>query len=176
MYKQSDRRLIFNTVNVFSEENNASLSDTMKIGAFASMNPKPVKDIPDIMPIAPFSRLLFERIPSPVPCTECKTSKSDVVNEQDKNGNSDSPSQNGDGECPNPGITMVSTNDDFIMVDLVNICRITCLIQFALLTPNDLADFRMTPNRTIVLRFAYQLLHVYSNNFFPHISFIFSFE
>ncbi|GLV33687.1 Autophagy-related 13 [Carabus blaptoides fortunei] len=101
-----------------NEENNASLSDTMKIGAFASMNPKPVKAIPDIMPIAPFSRLLFERIPSPVPCTECQTSKSDVVNEQDKNGNSDSSSRNGDGEYSNPGITMVSTNDDFIMVDL----------------------------------------------------------
>lgn len=136
-----------------SEEYNASLSDTMKVGAFASTKTQPINDTPDlIMPNAPFSKLLCERVPSPVSCPECQTqvqaqspkngdhptvngssnNSDNNVMQPDKNGNHSSVSGN---SSPNlcrtaedlqtQGITMTSTNDDFIMVDLVNIYRIT---------------------------------------------------
>lgn len=111
----------------FSEENNASLSDTMKIGAFANNKKTEIlNDNPDlIMPDAPFSKLLCDRVPSPVPTIESHTppnnKNSDEKNgvKEDKNGNSEVIVKDPEGELPTSRITMVSTNDDFIMVDLV---------------------------------------------------------
>lgn len=144
-----------------SEENNASLSDTMKVGAFASTKTQPINDTPDlIMPNAPFSKLLCDRIPSPVSCPDCQTqvqaqspknndhpivnggtnNSENTVMQPDKNGNSVSGNASPNlcratEDYQTQGITMTSTNDDFIMVDLVNIYRIT---SFSLLRTTSL--------------------------------------
>lgn len=95
----------------------------MKIGAFANTKKKEIfNDNPDIiMPNAPFSKLLCERVPSPVPLTENHSPVSKTNSQkEDRNGNSESPEKENEADFPTSGITMVSTNDDFIMVDLVN--------------------------------------------------------
>lgn len=108
----------------------------MKIGAFANNKKSELlTDNPDIiMPDAPFSKLLCERIPSPVPCTENQksTTKSTTTLKEDTNGNSESPEKENETD-PTSGITMVSTNDDFIMVDLVNLSKLTGFMHFAYL-------------------------------------------
>lgn len=97
-----------------SEENNASLSDTMKIGAFADCNKRNTE--PElILPNIPFSKLLVEKKPTDMDNTEIvvdsEITKTEAL-ENEKNGNS--PPEDSSG-----GISMVSA-DDFIMVDLVN--------------------------------------------------------
>lgn len=95
---------------IFSDEKNSSLSDAVKFGAFASVNKKNIEsEIP--IPNVPFSKLLLDQqSPEIKSSQESDCSKTILI--EDNNGNSpvDSPT----------GLTMKSTNDDFIMVDLVN--------------------------------------------------------
>ncbi|KAK9754774.1 Autophagy-related protein 13 [Popillia japonica] len=89
-------------------EENISLSDTMKIGAFADTKKSMVE--PElIIPNIQFSKLFSEKLspPSVVVENEVKsTLKEDASDHQ--NGNSQSDKRT-------PTITMMSTNDDFIM-------------------------------------------------------------
>lgn len=80
------------------------------MGAFANLNKKNVEsEIP--IPNVPFSKLLSERIsPEKVEVQEKEQCKPILI--EDQNGNSPV-------ESPK-ALTMKSTNDDFIMVDLVN--------------------------------------------------------
>ena len=92
-----------------SEEKNASLSDGMKVGAFAE--PTKQKIEPEIIiPDAPFSSLLFTKRDSSMASKESINGSKPVI-EEDRNGNSPTESHTSD-------LTMMSTNDDFIMVDL----------------------------------------------------------
>lgn len=110
----------------------------MKVGAFANNKKEILNDNPDIiMPNAPFSKLLCERIPSPVPSVEnqpppsTKTATT-TLQKEDKNGNSESPEKENEADQTSE-ITMVSTNDDFIMVDLVNLFTLTGFVHSAYL-------------------------------------------
>lgn len=97
----------------FREEKSASLSDGMKVGAFATFQKKGLEEeIP--IPKAPFSSLLTKKVEEPVLIANNEESFSNktVVGEDERNGNSPSESRTSD-------VTMMSTNDDYIMVDLV---------------------------------------------------------
>ncbi|KAF5282389.1 hypothetical protein FQA39_LY17586 [Lamprigera yunnana] len=89
-----------------SEEKNSSLSDGMKIGAFAAPRKLEIDSnvvIPDI------TSLLISKRDNYSNTKEHTPTKPTV--EEDKNGNSPTESHTSD-------LTMMSTNDDFIMVDL----------------------------------------------------------
>ncbi|KAK4877724.1 hypothetical protein RN001_010230 [Aquatica leii] len=92
-----------------SEEKNASLSDGMKVGAFAAPRKQEIE--PEIIiPDVPFSSLLIPKRDNTTVTQEMTVSSKPNV-EEDRNGNSPTESHTSD-------LTMMSTNDDFIMVDL----------------------------------------------------------
>lgn len=107
-----------------SEDNSASLSDTIKVGAFADscrqqQNPlEPELELPSV----PFSSLLTPRQQSP-PQSSVRPTEPPVETgggtetEDDGNGNVTPRCDSRRSSC-----SMVSTNEDFIMVDLVIIC------------------------------------------------------
>lgn len=106
---------------IFSEQTNASLSDTMKVGAFADTTKKNVEPIV-MMPNVPFSKLLIEKSTADVIKDDLP---SKTICKEDQNGNSPKDTQKMD-------VFMVSTNDDFIMVDLVNFYMLRCCMNFPL--------------------------------------------
>lgn len=114
--------MVFTTVYFFPSEDKNSLNDTVKMGAFASLNKKNLESAIPI-PCVPFSRLLSERISPDSPEEDEKESKKPILIE-DQNGNS--PVE------PPKALTMMSTNDDFIMVDLVNFSCKCCMTIFPL--------------------------------------------
>lgn len=98
----------------------------MKIGAFADKKRKSIE--PElIIPNTPFSTLLSDRTGDDNKENNSDGEESDsgktVVDEREQNGNS--PSLPPTIESRVSDLTMVSTNDDFIMVDLV-IFALTC--------------------------------------------------
>jgi hypothetical protein len=100
--------------DLFSEDNNTSLSDTIKVGAFADSCRQPQSPLePDLeMPNVPFSSLLTPRQQSPPQPSEPAAETDD-----DGNGNVTPHCDSRRSSC-----SMVSCHDDFIMVDLVIIC------------------------------------------------------
>lgn len=81
----------------------------MKVGAFADTTKKNVEPVV-MMPNVPFSKLLAEKS-----VTESVKDNDDLPSKtcrEDQNGNSPKDTRT--------EVIMVSTNDDFIMVDLVN--------------------------------------------------------
>ncbi|XP_025835677.1 autophagy-related protein 13 homolog isoform X3 [Agrilus planipennis] len=111
-----------------NEDDVCSLSDTMKLGAFADTKKKEIE--PElIIPQSPFSKLLPEKIPLESPPNNPVINNEQMMNNKnsgppdatetvnknilkDKNGN-DTPTPT---ECQTSSeITMTSTNDDFIM-------------------------------------------------------------
>lgn len=112
-----------------SEENNTSLSDTIKVGAFAGNKPVTVNEEDLVIPDVPFSSLLTPRQTSPPPVTTVEPqsapatavpAQTDNVNgnsEKTLNGNS-TPKCNSQNGSRRSSCSMMSANDDFIMVDL----------------------------------------------------------
>lgn len=119
---------------VCSEENNSSLSDTMRIGAFAN-NEKKNFEPELIIPNAPFSKLFIDKLSSSKhSATDSNTENDDDVTQNTKNKSKEDENKNDNNinnktpsspvESRTAALTMVSTNDDFIMVDLVNfLCK-----------------------------------------------------
>lgn len=109
---------------VFSDEKKNSLNDTVKFGAFADTNKKNI-DSEIIIPEVPFTKLIIsqrqERASSPPPLKEEDDCSKTIVLE-DHNGNSPT-------EQPKTALTLKPTNDDFIMVELVNFFSLTCAIK-----------------------------------------------
>jgi hypothetical protein len=120
-----------------SEDNSASLSDTIKVGAFADscrQQQNPLEPEPEI-PSVPFSSLLTPRQQSPPQTTSVQPSEppsetgGGTETEDDGNGNVTPRCDSRRSSC-----SMLSTNEDFIMVDLVIICyavtciQLTCLV------------------------------------------------
>lgn len=102
----------------FSDEKKTSLSDTPKFGAFADINKKNIE--PDIIiPDIPFSKLIIsydrpsQDSSSPPPSSKDDEDCSKTILLEDQNGNSPT-------EKPKAALTLKPTNDDFIMVELVN--------------------------------------------------------
>lgn len=96
-----------------SDEKKSSLSDTIKLGAFADANKKNIE--PEIIiPDVPFSKLIISERPPPAssPLREEEDCSKTILLE-DHNGNSPT-------DIPKATLTMKPTNDDFIMVELVN--------------------------------------------------------
>lgn len=98
----------------------------MKIGAFAN-NEKKNLESKLIIPNAPFSKLFIEKLPSNRDSitesngenTDCETHNNKLNEDENKNGNS-TPKIPSPVDSRTTRLTMVPTNDDFIMVDLVN--------------------------------------------------------
>lgn len=115
----------------FSEENNTSLSDTIKVGAFAVNKPVTVNEEDLVIPDVPFSSLLTPRqtSPPPVPSAEptiAPTAGTAPQTDNNINGNADkilngnsTPKCNSQNGSRRSSCSMMSANDDFIMVDLV---------------------------------------------------------
>lgn len=113
------------------------MSDTLKFGAFADTNKRNIE--PDIIiPDVPFSKLIISERPShesSPPSTKEEEDCSKTILLEDQNGNSPS-------EKPKAAITLKPTNDDFIMVDLVNFFL---LMGACLLTRVEGAIFFLLP-------------------------------
>lgn len=86
----------------------------MKIGAFADTK-KSLIEPELIIPNIQFSKLFSEKLSPPSPGVEDKE-----VKVQPKSDSSDHQNGNSDADKRTQTITMMSTNDDFIMVELVN--------------------------------------------------------
>lgn len=102
-------------ITSFSDEKKSCLNDTVKFGAFADTNKKNIE--PEIIiPEVPFSKLIISERPhqdsSPSPTKEVDDCSKTILLE-DQNGNSPT-------EKPKAALTLKPTNDDFIMVELVN--------------------------------------------------------
>ncbi|XP_012262969.2 autophagy-related protein 13 homolog isoform X2 [Athalia rosae] len=109
-----------------SEENNTSLSDTIKVGAFAGNKPVTVIEEDLVIPDVPFSSLLTPRQTSPPPAPQTEPTnvpvsgsvpQSDNINgntEKTLNGNS-TPKCNSQNGSRRSSCSMTSANDDFIM-------------------------------------------------------------
>ncbi|GJQ79575.1 Atg13 [Trypoxylus dichotomus] len=91
-------------------EENISLSDTMKIGAFADTK-KSIIEPELIIPNIQFSKLFSEKLSPPSATIEENEVKATLKEDI-------SDHQNGNQESDERTITMMSTNDDFIMVEL----------------------------------------------------------
>lgn len=87
----------------------------MKVAAFASRNRK--IEEPEIIPNLTFSRLLMDKLTPVVkdPEEEEEEKEKQTTHVEDQNGNSP------ENEMQKSNLTMKSTNDDFIMVELVNL-------------------------------------------------------
>ncbi|KRT86094.1 hypothetical protein AMK59_2519 [Oryctes borbonicus] len=90
-------------------EENISLSDTMKIGAFADTK-KSMIESELIIPNIQFSKLFSEKLSPPSPTIEENDVKATL-----KENTSDHQNGNPESDKRAPTITMMSTNDDFIM-------------------------------------------------------------
>jgi len=100
-----------------SEDNNTSLSDTIKVGAFADSCRQPQSPLePDLeMPKVPFSSLLTPRKQSPPQPSEPPIETGGgTVTDDDGNGNMTPHCDSRRSSC-----SLVSGHEDFIMVDLV---------------------------------------------------------
>lgn len=86
----------------------------MKIGAFADTK-KSMVEPALIIPNIQFSKLFAEKLSPPSPAVEDNEVKTTTKEDTSDHQNGNSPS-----EKRTPTITMMSTNDDFIMVELVN--------------------------------------------------------
>ncbi|XP_046734839.1 autophagy-related protein 13 homolog isoform X1 [Diprion similis] len=114
-----------------SEENNTSLSDVIKAGAFAVNKKVTVNEEDLVIPDVPFSSLLTPRqtSPPPIPSAEEPTvppppgttapqmDNNNGNSEKTLNGNS-TPKCNSQNGSRRSSCSMMSANDDFIMVDL----------------------------------------------------------
>ncbi|CAG9818589.1 unnamed protein product [Phaedon cochleariae] len=96
------------------KDNTSSLSDIMKIGAFADLKKKTL-EYDMMMPSPPFSKIFKEKL-SPNKCPVFP----EAVNKEMENSEKyiDSSASTHTLEARMDSLTMVSTNDDFIMVDL----------------------------------------------------------
>lgn len=117
--------IINNLFICFSDEKKTCLNDTVKFGAFADTNKKNIE--PEIIiPDVPFSKLIISERPrqdsTPSPTKE-EDDCSKTILLEDQNGNSPT-------EKPKAALTLKPTNDDFIMVELVNFFLLTgaCLL------------------------------------------------
>lgn len=98
-------------INCCSEEKTVSLKGPLRTGAFADEKLRNYQS-QTIVPNIPFGNLLPPKADSQVNSPEEKSPKS-VKEEKDHNGNTPTT------ESVTSDLTMVSTNDDFIMVELV---------------------------------------------------------
>jgi hypothetical protein len=109
----------------FSEDNSASLSDTIKVGAFADSCRQPQSPlVPALeMPNLPFSRLITPRQQSPPqPSDPPVATVGGTETDDDGNGNVTPHCDSRRSSC-----SVVSGHEDFIMVDLVIICSFSKL-------------------------------------------------
>ncbi|XP_067002888.1 autophagy-related protein 13 homolog isoform X2 [Anabrus simplex] len=104
-----------------SEENNTSLSETIKVGAFADSSRPPPKPLESdlVIPTIPFSSLLTPRQQSPPQPSHQTTGQDNEVTggddgEDDGNGNI-TPRCNSAADSRRSSCSMVSANEDFIM-------------------------------------------------------------
>ncbi|KAI4476788.1 PREDICTED: autophagy-related protein 13 homolog isoform X3 [Polistes canadensis] len=107
-----------------NEEKSKSLSDTLKMGAFAASNPPLVKEGDLVIPDVPFSSLLTPRQTSPPPGPLADTMNTKNVTTSvptdGNNGNNEKLSNDNATSKPNSQneSRRSSAHDDFIMVDL----------------------------------------------------------
>ncbi|CAH1100657.1 unnamed protein product [Psylliodes chrysocephalus] len=96
-----------------NEDKTQSLGNTMKMGAFADMQKKKMESL-FIIPNTPFSELFKEKPTAEKAAENMVELKNNENESQEKNGNSTTDNLT----TKLNSLTMVSTNDDFIMVDL----------------------------------------------------------